>query len=807
MAEKKKFGMKEKKKQMLEEKKKGEMLEKQKMMMMQIQEEKLKTEIQEETKRIQMIEEKERLLKEKMMEIQEAKDKFGGAVNFSILHNFLHVFLQKSKIKRTRVEFRGEDAKRIRNVIATAKCGPSLHIYESKIVSEDDHFIEKSESAPVSPLKAKYLRADSVKKKEDQETDSVEKEKDDQESDDSENESDTCIYIETIIGNLTPTAFAFNQLEESVERLEKQFASLQELSTNSELVERLKGNITDPLTDMWNIISLNKRLDATEKGIEKLTSMIQDVIKSDHNIINVTQEKKQTKEKITEEVKDQVDEKQFATDVPSTSAETKTKADADAKRDEMILTCLNKCQDLDTEFENEIYQLQVDVKNLQEERNVIESKIESISNMIKLSKKDTSEHENIDHSSEGPQTLINFNIEARVQKLEGEIVYVIDKLKHVISPGETEEKALQELITTIQELQDDMKKINETADNIRENTASNNIKVDKIMEEVEYLQKAKADYEEMRTSLADKVDFENLKHKVSIEDFDEACQDISEGMKEIIEQLQQSNENANNIFDQLAKEIEEKVDKLEIKPLQNYLNKYAKFVDEKIKQSIKERNESTAAGTTKMIRGLHCLSCTKEAVMKTEETGRIEAPAMPGTKSTKPNLTYHLDQIRKQQIPLPSIKDRKAMEKIKAFCLEVEAACDDNTSNRYCGGSHTKVITKQPPRLKQPNDKFVHLGPEVKELASKWLRAYSNMAPQSEPTLEEDVCPTAVPGPSSAIPGPSSAVPGPSYAIPGPSCEYKEKENELEKNSPCEPCTRKRNTPTKKPRQGRGPRR
>lgn len=55
-----------------------------------------------------------------------------------------------------------------------------------------------------------------------------------------------------------------------VQKLQQQFQFLEELATNPELINKVKGNNTDPLKDMWQIININKRLDASEQGINKV---------------------------------------------------------------------------------------------------------------------------------------------------------------------------------------------------------------------------------------------------------------------------------------------------------------------------------------------------------------------------------------------------------------------------------------------------------------------------------------------------------------------------------------------------------
>lgn len=63
--------------------------------------------------------------------------------------------------------------------------------------------------------------------------------------------------------------------------LQQRFEALDQLAKNPEMIERVRSSKTDPLSDMWHVININKRLDACEKGIEKLATMLQDLIKGD----------------------------------------------------------------------------------------------------------------------------------------------------------------------------------------------------------------------------------------------------------------------------------------------------------------------------------------------------------------------------------------------------------------------------------------------------------------------------------------------------------------------------------------------
>lgn len=59
-----------------------------------------------------------------------------------------------------------------------------------------------------------------------------------------------------------------------MKKLQQQFQVLEELATNPELINKVKGNSTDPIKDMWQIININKRLDASEQGISKVRIII-----------------------------------------------------------------------------------------------------------------------------------------------------------------------------------------------------------------------------------------------------------------------------------------------------------------------------------------------------------------------------------------------------------------------------------------------------------------------------------------------------------------------------------------------------
>ncbi|KAG6801685.1 uveal autoantigen with coiled-coil domains and ankyrin repeats protein-like isoform X2 [Apis mellifera caucasica] len=106
-------------------------------------------------------------------------------------------------------------------------------------------------------------------------------------------------------------------------------------------------------------------------------------------------------------------------------------------------------------------------------------------------------------------------------------------------------------------------------------------------------------------------------------------------------------------LDEVQKEIEGKVDKIEISPLKEFVNQRLKVLQDKLKKVAEAREEIEAAGTKKLLRDVQCISCDKDVVMRMDGVPRFKVETLPCTTSMKPYLTYELDQVRKQHRKLP----------------------------------------------------------------------------------------------------------------------------------------------------------
>lgn len=89
---------------------------------------------------------------------------------------------------------------------------------------------------------------------------------------------------------------------------------------------------------------------------------------------------------------------------------------------------------------------------------------------------------------------------------------------------------------------------------------------------------------------------------MSYDQFDAACDDLAHGLEDAINKLGQQEMILQQAIDEVQKEIEGKVDKIEISPLKEFVNQRLKVLQDKLKKVAEAREEIEAAGTKKLLR-------------------------------------------------------------------------------------------------------------------------------------------------------------------------------------------------------------
>ncbi|KAG8041994.1 hypothetical protein G9C98_007302 [Cotesia typhae] len=166
-------------------------------------------------------------------------------------------------------------------IISSLKSGPSIYLHEYSITDSAGNVIKRTHAAEAPAVAAEIYTVDS-KTSADLEGPNANLASSDSDIKETkgikqsigvgiEDSRQSVIFVEPIKDGAVPSALGFKKINETVEKLEKQFRALEELATNPEIIERIKTSRPDPLTDMWSMININKRLDASEQGISKST--------------------------------------------------------------------------------------------------------------------------------------------------------------------------------------------------------------------------------------------------------------------------------------------------------------------------------------------------------------------------------------------------------------------------------------------------------------------------------------------------------------------------------------------------------
>ncbi|CAK9805114.1 Glutamine-rich protein 2 [Anthophora plagiata] len=735
-----------------------------------------------------------------------------GAVNLNILHNFLHILLHQINLKSTKVEYRGDDAKRIKTMVSSLKAGPSLYLQEYSIIDESNQEKHVRSAAAVD------VQVDIIIEETDEATKMTKGTKQ-QIGPGTTGEQETVIFVEPIVDGATPTALGFKRIEQTVNELQQRFQALEELSSTPELIERIKGKITDPVTDVWQIINITKRLDASEQGIDKLTKMVQDVIKGDatigteapsglderlvnlENALNNLEDTVQNLQVIanTEDAKDEnvaagektdakenelpsagprislsqllggIDVKEMHQNVATLQGDVKqmkqTLKNMEEKIKDAVTETAQKTEAKQDTGQKEEKEQKPKEASKDAETTQVEEKKEAAETAEKRIQKQPDEHEikemhkekrpespqspTKDMITEPPMSTDELHIlKERVSKLEKDVSCLNEKVDSAPMAGVAGSADIDDLMSKVQEIQGEMEKLNQTADRLIDDRENREMHLNALLEQVEILKTIKADREDLEDALADKADAQAIHRKVSYDQFDAACDDLAQGLEEAINKLGKQETIWQQAMDDVQKEIEGKVDKMEMSPLKDFVNHRLKSLQERLKKVAETRQESEAAGTKKLLRDVQCISCDKDVVMRMDGGHKHKVEALPCTASMKPYLTYELDQVRKQHRRLPHSRNmiqfeaamqEEARKQKSARADTLVKTPRDHLCNRYCGGSHT--ITTPQQRVMRMGHFITEWGPEIIQLTEGMIKGTDGRMYRSRRVPDKiDVC-------------------------------------------------------------------
>ncbi|KAK9883282.1 hypothetical protein WA026_001466 [Henosepilachna vigintioctopunctata] len=591
------------------------------------------------------------------------------------------------------------------------------------------------------------------------------------------------------------TTEEFERLTRDVHDLKVKYNELTKMSSNTELMKAVRTStdkVASPVVDMYQILSLTKRVEAAELGMSKIASMIEDL------------------------AKEQVESQKLATTpgAPPSGGETVIKVIEKATKlrtsidsgqgpiSELLKEIEHRLADLERKFEEGVHgegthlpkiaevagpvsgddfsKVDLVSKELGDALVLIQSEFKNVRNLIQaldvpgLQKKidsikysggvSSDKEAGIvvggggDISERMAQMEMHFNqcldhinsldkmfhgkmetVSNQISSLERELGSLTDKMlgidDHVSMTGATEVNVL-DLYKKFMELENVTNNIGQTAAELLDEREQRSLHMSALLEQIEELKTMKADKQDVEGQLADKVDICMINKKVSHEQFDATCMDLTRGIEDALEKLTRQEELWQQALTDIQTEVGSKLDKMEIGPLKEFITHKLGVLQAKLKALAKFKKEQEAAGTkAALLKDVKCISCDQDVVMRKTMDPSLypQPPSLPPTKTMAPYLAYELDQLRKQQRTLNTSRNLNHFEQIKK----------GDACNRYCGGSHTLTTPQQ--RVTRLGHFLEQWGPEISMANDTEIKGKDGMIYKGEEKTEISILQTSVP--------------------------------------------------------------
>lgn len=501
-------------------------------------------------------------------------------------------------------------------------------------------------------------------------------------------------------------------LEVKVASIEKKLEILDDLPSNGEILQRakLKKDGRTPVADMWQFININRRLGAAETGIEKLTSLLDTMMREVGDVKEAAEEISTLKKKMSELEKQNVGLNERITALESVDSSEEKKKLEDLLNE--LKNLKKQVDDLPTKDDLDNLDVYVKWPQLEEALNARRSRTPSAKSRAPTPKARTPTPpppRSPSPSHPSPEALEALRqigelmdkheiLIEQVDTLEGLMPKkaniddleelrnrpevpddILERLKwlkeglDMISKWKEEDgSALNALRSLVTELQGEQEKLNNTTKELIEEHNRKQKHIDALYTYADKLQEVKADKEQVAMEMDVKADKRALDNLVSRSKFDQSIGGLDQSLQELLQRLEGQESALKDALDRLTSDVDQKLDRLELNPLKDYFEKKIKNV--KCKHVDLPVNDDPAAGFRKAMLRFHCISCDRpvDMIPGNPNPALPQTPGLPPSRSGRPYTTYELDQLR--QIHRG------------AYTYEQEVA---TTTARSCGGSHT----------------------------------------------------------------------------------------------------------------------
>ncbi|CAH1984683.1 unnamed protein product [Acanthoscelides obtectus] len=544
------------------------------------------------------------------------------------------------------------------------------------------------------------------------------------------------------------TKDSFDKLKKDVDKLKKKVSQLVNLSSNSDIIEAVRqseGEIK-PVQDMFQLVTVQKRLDTAETIMKKLCSMVEDLIKASggstemlSQLAEVQKEAQDAGGGTTESAMISIERRLAALESAMASggvavpqleggAVPEIGSDVDLSTFDLnsvsIQTAMEILKKRLTTLSDNLASVPQLNRDVEEIKKLLNTDPEAAPPEMRLKMLEHKFGDTMDQlSSLDNNYCRQLNaLQNRVTDMERETADLLEKANVGGGATAAEVCVSDEVAAVVASLQEEMTMLTENMERLVNDKEKGDHLLDVISEQVELLKTIKADREDLEDALADKADACQINRKVSFDQFDQACGDMNRTIEEALSKLGQQEMLWNQALMDIQNSVGNKLDRMELNPLRDFINNKLRSLQDKFRTLTALKKEQEAAGTkSKYLRNVNCISCDKDVVMRKEmDPTQFPKPyAAQPNRSMGPYLAYELDQLRKQQKCAPSSKNMNIFENALQAGKSASRA-QDHICNRYCGGSHTVTTPQQ--RVTRLGHFLEQWGPELAPVNDTHIR-------------------------------------------------------------------------------------
>nr|XP_056704320.1 glutamine-rich protein 2 [Euleptes europaea] len=312
-------------------------------------------------------------------------------------------------------------------------------------------------------------------------------------------------------------------------------------------------------------------------------------------------------------------------------------------------------------LEQSVTETAVDLQEqLDKLRSVIENMMASSSTLLSMSVPPTPEP-GLAQVQQGTCAACSLDVSEKVSQLFKRYEQLQDSINKFMlrqAEGKTarkpkerqEEELLNNIQTTILQVQEDCEKLNSTTGTLVDDHRQKQKEISMLFKSLEKLEKDKADKDHIVMEIDVKADKSALAAKVSRNQFDATTEQLHKMMQELLNKMAGQEQDWQKMLDKLLIEMDSKLDRLELDPFRQQLEERWKELRKQLKERAPQDEGDEAAGIRRrLLAHFHCISCDRPLEMVVPGPHITTLPAIPGLpahQSLRPYMVYEMEQIR-----------------------------------------------------------------------------------------------------------------------------------------------------------------